>query len=153
MIFTAQIFAPKRGIKIVYFRGLELKIFEFEGYDMKIRGNRILRKKLGQKSILGHSRQNFRPSYEVVYSWSQSFDQLMKNRIGQKYFAEFLKGEYSDENILFWQACEELKREKNAEKIEEKVVFLVFIQSLRGFYYHEDECDNLYRRLEIHEKF
>uniref|UniRef100_A0A1I7XD03 RGS domain-containing protein n=1 Tax=Heterorhabditis bacteriophora TaxID=37862 RepID=A0A1I7XD03_HETBA len=43
--------------------------------------------------------------------------------VGQKYFAEFLKGEYSDENILFWQACEELKREKNAEKIEEKASF------------------------------
>ena len=45
----------------------------------------------------------------------------MKNKQGQKYFAEFLKSEYSDENILFWQACEELKREKNTEKIEEKV--------------------------------
>lgn len=44
---------------------------------------------------------------------------------GQKYFAEFLKSEYSDENILFWQACEELKRERNAEKIEEKVRVIV----------------------------
>ncbi|VDK42944.1 unnamed protein product [Anisakis simplex] len=50
---------------------------------------------------------------------------------GQKYFAEFLKSEYSDENILFWQACEELKRERNAEKIEEKVGELL------------NECDDL----------
>ncbi|CAD6190711.1 unnamed protein product [Caenorhabditis auriculariae] len=73
-----------------------------------------------------------RPSYEVVYSWSQSFDNLMKNKLGQKYFAEFLKGEYSDENILFWQACEELKREKNAEKIEEKarIIYEDFISIL-----------------------
>ncbi|KAK6043896.1 regulator of G protein signaling domain protein [Cooperia oncophora] len=71
---------------------------------------------LAVRQIIDHSR----PTYEVVYAWSQSFENLMKNKLGQKYFAEFLKGEYSDENILFWQACEELKREKNAEKIEEK---------------------------------
>ncbi|CAI5455794.1 unnamed protein product [Caenorhabditis angaria] len=70
--------------------------------------------------------------YETVYSWALSFDDLMKNRLGQKYFAEFLKGEYSDENILFWQACEELKREKNAEKIEEKarIIYEDFISIL-----------------------
>ncbi|OZC07803.1 regulator of G protein signaling domain protein [Onchocerca flexuosa] len=33
------------------------------------------------------------------------------DKTGQKYFAQFLKGEFSDENILFWQACEELKHE------------------------------------------
>ncbi|KAK6032231.1 regulator of G protein signaling domain protein [Ostertagia ostertagi] len=73
-----------------------------------------------------------KPTYEVVYAWSQSFENLMKNKLGQKYFAEFLKGEYSDENILFWQACEELKREKNAEKIEEKarIIYEDFISIL-----------------------
>ncbi|KHJ99936.1 regulator of G protein signaling domain protein [Oesophagostomum dentatum] len=84
-----------------------------------------------------------KPTYEVVYAWSQSFENLMKNKrafhrtsiivcFGQKYFAEFLKGEYSDENILFWQACEELKREKNAEKIEEKarIIYEDFISIL-----------------------
>lgn len=51
---------------------------------------------------------------------------------GQKFFAEFLKSEYSDENILFWQACEELKREKNPEKIEEKarIIYEDFISIL-----------------------
>uniref|UniRef100_A0A8R1E2Y4 RGS domain-containing protein n=1 Tax=Caenorhabditis japonica TaxID=281687 RepID=A0A8R1E2Y4_CAEJA len=72
------------------------------------------------------------PTYETVFGWSQSFENLMKHRSGQKYFAEFLKGEYSDENILFWQACEELKREKNAEKIEEKarIIYEDFISIL-----------------------
>ncbi|KAF1748492.1 hypothetical protein GCK72_024959 [Caenorhabditis remanei] len=72
------------------------------------------------------------PTYEIVYGWSLSFENLMKHRSGQKYFAEFLKGEYSDENILFWQACEELKREKNAEKIEEKarIIYEDFISIL-----------------------
>jgi hypothetical protein len=52
--------------------------------------------------------------------------------VGQKFFAEFLKSEFSDENILFWQACEELKREKNPEKIEEKarIIYEDFISIL-----------------------
>lgn len=53
-------------------------------------------------------------------------------RTGQKYFADFLKSEYSDENILFWQACEELKRERNSEKMEEKarIIYEDFISIL-----------------------
>lgn len=47
-------------------------------------------------------------------------------------FAEFLKSEFSDENILFWLACEELKKEKNREKIEEKarIIYEDFISIL-----------------------
>lgn len=71
-------------------------------------------------------------TFEEVSAWGVSFDRLMKHRSGQKYFAEFLKSEYSDENILFWQACEELKRERNAEKIEEKarIIYEDFISIL-----------------------
>jgi regulator of G-protein signaling len=71
-------------------------------------------------------------SYEEVAGWGVAFDRLMKNKSGQKYFAEFLKSEYSDENILFWQACEELKRERNTEKIEEKarIIYEDFISIL-----------------------
>ncbi|PAV76991.1 hypothetical protein WR25_05526 [Diploscapter pachys] len=73
-----------------------------------------------------------RMTYDDIVSWAQSFDLLMKSKIGQKYFADFLKSEFSDENILFWQACEELKREKNSEKIEEKarIVYEDFISIL-----------------------
>jgi len=71
-------------------------------------------------------------TFEDVAAWGISFDRLMKHKIGQKYFAEFLKSEYSDENILFWQACEELKRERNTEKIEEKarIIYEDFISIL-----------------------
>ena len=41
-------------------------------------------------------------TFEEVAAWGVNFDRLMKNKQGQKYFAEFLKSEYSDENILFW---------------------------------------------------
>jgi len=39
---------------------------------------------------------------------------------GRKYFRDFLRTEFSEENVLFWLACEELKRETNAELVEEK---------------------------------
>lgn len=39
-------------------------------------------------------------------------------------FRDFLKCEYSEENILFWLACEELKQETNPEAIEEKARYI-----------------------------
>lgn len=39
---------------------------------------------------------------------------------GRQVFREFLRCEYSEENILFWLACEELKKENNSDLIEEK---------------------------------
>uniref|UniRef100_A0A915Q5D5 RGS domain-containing protein n=1 Tax=Setaria digitata TaxID=48799 RepID=A0A915Q5D5_9BILA len=71
-------------------------------------------------------------TFEEVSTWATSFDYLMKHSSGQKYFAQFLKGEFSDENILFWQACEELKHEINQEKIEEKarIIYEDFISIL-----------------------
>ncbi|XP_022252964.1 regulator of G-protein signaling 17-like [Limulus polyphemus] len=44
----------------------------------------------------------------------------MKCSAGRKVFKDFLKCEYSEENILFWLACEDLKRESNPEVVEEK---------------------------------
>jgi hypothetical protein len=43
---------------------------------------------------------------------------------GRKIFRKFLSCEYSEENILFWLACEELKQEKNPEAIEEKARYI-----------------------------
>lgn len=43
-----------------------------------------------------------------------------QNLAGRKVFREFLRSEYSEENIMFWLACEELKQETNPELVEEK---------------------------------
>ncbi|VDN98823.1 unnamed protein product [Rodentolepis nana] len=81
-----------------------------------------------------------RTSYEEVLSWSESFDNLMRCftspegaantihlltsllswAVGQKAFREFLRSEYSEENILFWLACEDLKEETYSKAVEEK---------------------------------
>lgn len=39
---------------------------------------------------------------------------------GRKLFREFLRSEYSEENMLFYLACEDLKKEANPELVEEK---------------------------------
>ena len=59
-------------------------------------------------------------SLDEIRLWGTSFDRLMKNPQGRNLFHKFLVSEFSDENIAFWQACEQLKRESNPEKIEEK---------------------------------
>ncbi|XP_019747073.1 regulator of G-protein signaling 19 isoform X3 [Hippocampus comes] len=61
-----------------------------------------------------------KPSAEEMQLWSQSFDKLMRNPAGRNVFREFLRTEYSEENMLFWLACEDLKQEKNKKSIEEK---------------------------------
>ncbi|XP_071521281.1 regulator of G-protein signaling 20-like isoform X2 [Panulirus ornatus] len=60
------------------------------------------------------------PTIEEIRAWSDSFERLMKCSSGRQAFRDFLKCEYSEENILFWQACEELKVESNPAVIEEK---------------------------------
>ncbi|XP_039590679.1 regulator of G-protein signaling 19 isoform X6 [Polypterus senegalus] len=61
-----------------------------------------------------------RPTTEEVRLWAQSFDKLMKNPAGRNVFREFLRTEYSEENMLFWLACEDLKKEISKSVIEEK---------------------------------
>ncbi|CAJ1084388.1 regulator of G-protein signaling 19 isoform X2 [Xyrichtys novacula] len=61
-----------------------------------------------------------KPSVEEMRLWSQSFDKLMKNPAGRNVFREFLRTEYSEENMLFWLACEDLKQEINKNSVEEK---------------------------------
>ncbi|XP_068452802.1 regulator of G-protein signaling 19 isoform X1 [Clinocottus analis] len=61
-----------------------------------------------------------RPSAEEIRLWSQSFDKLMRNPAGRNVFREFLRTEYSEENMLFWLACEDLKKEINKSAVEEK---------------------------------
>ncbi|CAG2105763.1 unnamed protein product [Medioppia subpectinata] len=60
------------------------------------------------------------PTIEDIRCWGESFDKLMKCSGGRKVFRDFLKCEYSEENILFWLACEDLKKESNPDVIEEK---------------------------------
>lgn len=45
-----------------------------------------------------------------VLSWAVSFEKLLEDPSGVRYFTAFLRSEVSAENILFWQACEKFKK-------------------------------------------
>ncbi|XP_056118098.1 regulator of G-protein signaling 14 isoform X2 [Rhinichthys klamathensis goyatoka] len=45
-----------------------------------------------------------------VASWAVSFERLLEDPMGVRYFTAFLKSEVSAENILFWLACEKFRK-------------------------------------------
>ncbi|XP_028284817.1 regulator of G-protein signaling 12 isoform X2 [Parambassis ranga] len=51
-----------------------------------------------------------------VASWATCFERLLQDPEGVRYFSEFLKKEFSEENILFWQACEYFSRVPATDK-------------------------------------
>uniref|UniRef100_A0A8C1YJQ8 Regulator of G protein signaling 12a n=1 Tax=Cyprinus carpio TaxID=7962 RepID=A0A8C1YJQ8_CYPCA len=61
---------------------------------------------LESNSSLPSVTKQFRFSERRVASWADSFERLLQDPVGVRYFSEFLKKEFSEENILFWQACE-----------------------------------------------
>ncbi|XP_070605263.1 regulator of G-protein signaling 20 [Erythrolamprus reginae] len=71
--------------------------------------------------IIPYCEQGSTPSLEEATAWRHSFDKLMATPSGRNAFSEFLRSEYSEENMLFWLACEDLKQESNKNVIEEKV--------------------------------
>lgn len=61
------------------------------------------------------------PTLEDVRSWTVSFEKVMKSAAGRGCFRQFLRTEFSEENMMFWLACEDLKKETNKTVVEEKV--------------------------------
>lgn len=45
---------------------------------------------------------------------------MLRSLEGREVFREFLRSEYSEDNLLFWLACEDLKKETNSTVVDEK---------------------------------
>uniref|UniRef100_A0A0N5AQL4 RGS domain-containing protein n=1 Tax=Syphacia muris TaxID=451379 RepID=A0A0N5AQL4_9BILA len=56
------------------------------------------------------------PSKDEIRQWQQSFDSLLHHKYGCLVFRDFLKTEFSVENIDFWMSCEEFKKLKEGKK-------------------------------------
>ncbi|XP_078500044.1 regulator of G-protein signaling 10 isoform X1 [Lissotriton helveticus] len=52
--------------------------------------------------------------------WMVSLENLLEDPEGVKQFREFLKKEFSEENVLFWLACEEFKKIQDRKQLHEK---------------------------------
>nr|XP_060624511.1 regulator of G-protein signaling 10 [Anolis sagrei ordinatus] len=79
----------------------------------------------------GSSQQNLNGTRR----WATSLENLLEDREGVKRFREFLKGEFSEENVLFWLACEEFKKIKDKKQIKTKAneIYMTFLSSKASF--------------------
>ncbi|XP_033005415.1 regulator of G-protein signaling 10 isoform X1 [Lacerta agilis] len=67
--------------------------------------------------------------------WATSLELLLEDPEGVKRFREFLKKEFSEENVLFWLACEEFKKIKDEKKMQAKAneIYMTFLSSKASF--------------------
>jgi len=73
-----------------------------------------------------------RLNLEEVIEWGKSFKSLLSSKDGRKVFSEFLKKEFSQENILFYEAVEELTLIQDEDEIFDKTrtIYEDFISTL-----------------------
>uniref|UniRef100_A0A4W3I1P3 Regulator of G protein signaling 10 n=1 Tax=Callorhinchus milii TaxID=7868 RepID=A0A4W3I1P3_CALMI len=63
--------------------------------------------------------------------WAISLEHLLEDEEGVKHFRDFLKREFSEENVLFWLACEEFKHIQDKRLLHEKAqqIYSTFLSS------------------------
>lgn len=59
-------------------------------------------------------------------SWTQSFEKLLQDPVGLSVFTDFLKKEFSQENILFWIECEKFKTLTDSDEVRTSFVLFFF---------------------------
>ncbi|XP_068421431.1 regulator of G-protein signaling 11 isoform X1 [Eschrichtius robustus] len=55
------------------------------------------------------------PTRLRVEQWAFSFRELLEDPVGRAHFMDFLRKEFSAENLSFWEACEELRHGGQAQ--------------------------------------
>ncbi|XP_053168229.1 regulator of G-protein signaling 10 isoform X1 [Hemicordylus capensis] len=67
--------------------------------------------------------------------WATSLENLLEDPEGVKRFREFLKKEFSEENVLFWLACEEFKKIQDKKQMQKKAneIYTTFLSSKASF--------------------
>ncbi|XP_078360821.1 regulator of G-protein signaling rgs-2-like isoform X2 [Oculina patagonica] len=75
--------------------------------------------RVGSMESPTNNKYNPKPSREEVQEWGISFEKLLTSKIGVKIFHDFLKSQYSEENLLFWLAVEKLKKETDQAAVKE----------------------------------
>ncbi|KAI7807419.1 regulator of G-protein signaling 5a [Triplophysa rosa] len=70
-----------------------------------------------------------KPTTEEAAQWRESLDKVLSNSYGLATFKSFLRSEFSDENIEFWEACEDLKKTPLKMASKAKKIYEDFIQT------------------------
>uniref|UniRef100_A0A9J7WV00 Regulator of G protein signaling 5a n=1 Tax=Cyprinus carpio carpio TaxID=630221 RepID=A0A9J7WV00_CYPCA len=84
-----------------------------------------------------------KPTPEEAAQWRESLDKVLSNSYGLATFKSFLRSEFSEENIEFWEACEDFKKTKSPLKmaIKAKKIYEDFIQTGEHRPLHQ-RCDS-----------
>ncbi|KAM9326877.1 regulator of G-protein signaling 10 [Gastrophryne carolinensis] len=63
--------------------------------------------------------------------WSQSLESLLEEPAGVAAFQDFLSGEFSEENLLFWLACEDFRKTDEEDQLQKKAeqIYRTFLSS------------------------
>lgn len=86
---------------------------------------------------------------------------MLRSIEGREVFREFLRSEYSEDNLLFWLACEDLKKETDSALVEEKarIIYEDYVSILspkevffRSFIYTSSRIGTCVTNLEIRQK-
>ncbi|XP_042303390.1 regulator of G-protein signaling 2-like isoform X2 [Sceloporus undulatus] len=62
---------------------------------------------------------SLRPTPEEAQEWAESLEKLLLHPYGQAAFRSFLESEFSEENLEFWMACEEYRKLRGCEKLQD----------------------------------
>ncbi|XP_034470232.1 regulator of G-protein signaling 13-like [Hippoglossus hippoglossus] len=110
-------------------RELQHLNMDMEDKKRRIIRGRNLNSRLRCRSSKAGSTEGF--CFEEMSQWSLSLERLLSSKYGTKIFQAFLKSEFSDENIEFWQVCEDYKKIKSSFRMSSraKKIFKRYIQA------------------------
>ncbi|XP_061478103.1 regulator of G-protein signaling 18-like isoform X1 [Rhineura floridana] len=63
--------------------------------------------------------QSLRPTPEEAQEWAESLEKLLLHPYGRSAFRAFLESEFSEENLDFWLACEEYRKLRGCDKLQD----------------------------------
>lgn len=85
---------------------------------------------VGSNSYVDTDADDYSPGTPQWKKWSESLDDLLADSIGHDLFREYLAEEKAEPVLLFYLACNGLKKEKSAEKRTQliNIIYRVFVK-------------------------
>ncbi|XP_062978432.1 regulator of G-protein signaling 19-like [Elgaria multicarinata webbii] len=62
---------------------------------------------------------SLRPTPKEAQEWAESLEKLLLHPYGRSAFRSFLESEFSEENLDFWLACEEYRKLRGCDKLQD----------------------------------
>ncbi|XP_028666843.1 regulator of G-protein signaling 21-like isoform X1 [Erpetoichthys calabaricus] len=110
-----------------------IKKAEKSGVKEKEKKNRfsLLMTKSGSHENVNPQSDPISVAPEEAVKWCESFDTLLAHKDGLQVFSMFLKSQFSEENIEFWQICEDFKKTKPSAKLSSKAkkIYSVYVET------------------------